>query len=467
MPRAAEALRCLPLTAALLAACTSTPQPKDDNQPTLAALAGREVTIETSRPVRADEQRAITAYRDFLGGQDGKAATPQRSEAMRRLGDLEMEVADQQSATSGQAPDYKVAVARYEEYLKAHPNDAGNDRVLYQLARAQEQSGQLEIALKTLDRLVVAYPATAYKAEAHFRRGELLFLTGQYAAAETAYGTVLAGGAEGAFPERSLYMLGWSRFKQGKLEEGLTSFFGVLDRKLAGRGDEPLEKLPGLTRGERELVEDTLRVMSISLTNLQGFESIPAHVTNARRQSYEPRVYETLGELYIRQDRVKDAADTLAGFVRRNPQHAQSPVLQSRVIDLYDRNGFATLALEAKKEYVSRYGVRSEFRKANPEGWAKSQSLVKSHLAELARHYHASAQKSKATADYQEAVRWYREVITSFPGEPDTAQNNFLLGELLYEDARFAEAAAEYEKTAYGYAAHPKAADAGYAALLA
>jgi cellulose synthase operon protein C len=467
MPRAADILRLAPLTAALLAACAGAPKPKDDNQPTLASLSRREVPIDKSRPVQADEQRAITAYRDFLGGQEGKAATPQRSEAMRRLGDLEMEVADQKSATTGQTPDYKAAVARYEDYLKAHPNDPGNDRVIYQLARAQEQGGQLEVALKTLDRLVAAYPNTAYKAEAHFRRGELLFLTGQYPAAETAYGTVLAAGADGAFPERSLYMQGWARFKQGKLEDSLTSFFGVLDRKLAGRGDDALEKLPGLTRGDRELVEDTLRVMSISLTNLQGVESIPAYVTNDRRKSYEPRVYETLGELYIKQDRVKDAADTFAGFVRRNPLHAQSPVLQSRVIDLYEKNGFATLALGAKKEYVSRYGVNSEFRKANPEGWAKSQSLVKAHLSELARHYHASAQKSKATADNQEAVKWYREVITSFPGEPDTAQNNFLLGELLYEDARFAEAATEYEKTAYGYATHPKAADAGYAALLA
>ena len=34
------------------------------------------------------------------------------------------------------------------------------------------------------------------------------------------------------------------------------------------------------------------------------------------------------------------------------------------------------------------------------------------------------------------------------------AQNNFLLADLLFEDARFAEAAVEYEKTAYGYPKH-------------
>jgi TolA-binding protein len=64
-------------------------------------------------------------------------------------------------------------------------------------------------------------------------------------------------------------------------------------------------------------------------------------------------------------------------------------------------------------------------------------------------------------------VRWYRDIITGFPGEPDTARNHFLLGELLYEDARWAEAAVEYEKVAYAYPKHEKSADAGYSALLA
>jgi cellulose synthase operon protein C len=386
---------------------------------------------------------------------------------MRRLGDLEMDVADGQSAQSANAPDYKAATARYQDFLKTYPNDPGNDRVLYQLARAQEQGGELEASLKTLDRLVAAYPNTAYREEAQFRRGELLFSLRQYAPAEGAYNAVLTATGGNNFRDRALYMQGWSRFKQGKLEDGLQSFFGVLDGKLAQRGDEPLEQLKGLSRGDRELVEDTFRVTSISLINLQGAESIGAYMTTDARKSYEHRVFEQLGDLYIKQDRVKDAADTFGLFVKRHPMHAQSPVLQARVIDIYEGGGFATLALDAKREYVGRYGVASEFRKANPEGWNKAQPLVKTRLAELARHFHASAQKSKASADYQEAVRWYRDIITGFPGEPDTAKNHFLLGELLFEDGKFAEAATEYEKTAYTYPKHDKSADAGYAALLA
>ncbi len=438
-----------------------------DDQPTLASLGGRSVQVSKDKKVAANEEQTITAYKKFL---EVAPKAPQRSEAMRRLGDLEMDLADQRSATGqgpATGPDYRAAVKRYEDYLKTYPDDKGNDRVYYQLARAQEQAGDLEISLKTLDKLVATYPDTLYRDEANFRRGELLFSLKDYPRAERAYATVLSAPRRSEFNDRALYMQGWSRFKQGKLEEALQSFFGVLDSRATRLGSEgSLETVPGLTRADRELLEDTFRVTSISLANLQGAESIPAYINDPKRRSYEYRVYEQLGDLYLRQERVKDAADTLGAFARRNPLDAQAPQLQARVIEIYQGNGFPALALDAKKDYVSRYGAGSEFRRANPTGWEKAQPLVKTHLTELARHYHASAQKSKASADYQEAVKWYRAYIAAYPNDPETAQNNFLLAELLYEDKRLAEAAVEYEKVAYEYPNHAKAADAGYAALL-
>ena len=460
----------LPLYAALLVglgACAGKRTGTPDDEPTLKALAGRSVIVAEDKGIKGSQEQAIAAYRKFL---DTAPRAEQRSEAMRRLGDLEMDRAEQRISNGegkGDSSDYQAAIKRYQDYLKAYPKDPGNHRVLYQLARAHEQGGALEVALKTLDQLVRDFPETSYLAEAQFRRGELLFTMRDYVQAEQAYAIVLKGDADDLYHERALYMQGWSLFKQGRLEDALHPFFGVLDLKVAGEeSDADLDSLASLSRADRELVEDTFRVTSLSLANLQGAESIPPYMTTDARRSYEFRVYQQLGELYLKQDRTKDAADTLATFARRHPMHAQAPVLQARVIEIYQRSGFANLALEAKKEYVARYGVKSEFQRANPAGWERAQALVKTHVAELARHYHATAQKSKASADYQEAVRWYRAYIASFPEDPNASQNNFLLAELLFEDGRLAEAAVEYEKTAYKYPHHAKSADAGYAALL-
>ena len=457
------------LCAAALCACAGPPKPAAEPPPTLHSLASRKVDVVPDQKVAGSQERTIAAYEEFL---KSSPKDPQRPEAMRRLGDLEMDLADVRAAgpqSNTGAPDYHAAVKLYQEYLKNFPKDAGNDRVLYQMARAYEQGGDLETALKTLDRLVKEYPRTRYRDEAQFRRGEMLFAMRDYAGAEVAYETVLHGDRNSPYYERSLYMQGWSIYKQGRLDEALNSFFGVLDLTLAGRGDEVnLEAIPGLSRGDRELLEDTFRVTSLSLENLQGADSIASYMSMPVRHEYEFRVYQQLGELYMKQQRYKDAADTFNAFAHRYPLHAQAPLLQAHVIEIYQKTGFATLALAAKKDYIAQYGARSAFRKANPAAWEQRvQPIVKTGLAELAQQYHASAQKSKKSEDYQEAARWYRDYLDSFPSDPQAAQTDFLLAELLFEDKHFAEAAPEYEKAAYEYPRHAKSADAGYAALLA
>ena len=485
MSAAQRAIRGVAIAlAASLAACSSNKRMPGDNEPTLATLRDRVVAIAPDKPENAlvvAEAQTIAAYRQFL---QSAPNAPQRPEAMRRIGDLEMDNADRRSADAGgDLPDYKAAIARYQEFLKAYPSDPRNDRVLYQLARAQEQGGDLEQALKTLTLLVAQHPGTIHADEAHFRRGEMLFALRDYKEAEAAYATVLEGARSAQtrtpFTERALYMQGWSLYKLARLEDGLKAFFGVLDLKLGSLGpsvrdEAKLEDLRALTRADRELVDDTFRVMSISLATLQGAEMIPRYIDSPVRDGYQFRVYQQLGELYIKQDRIKDAADTYAAFVRRQPLHAQAPLLQARVIEIYASAGFDNLALEAKKDHVVRYGTESEFRRANPSGWARAQPLVKTHLTDLARHHHALAQKNKQPADVQEAVRWYQALLGAFPDDADAAQNRFLMAELLFEDRRYAVAAEEFERVAYpatvyatADAAFTRSADAGYSALLA
>ncbi len=161
-------------------------------------------------------------------------------------------------------------------------------------------------------------------------------------------------------------------------------------------------------------------------------------------------------------------------------------MLQAKVIEIYDAAGFATLALDAKREHVRHYGVDSDYRKQQPQVWQdNAQALVKTHLVELARHHHALAQnhhaltqkaagKSKDSDDVKEAVQWYRQLLDGFPDDKAAPDHRFLLAELLHDDGRLDEAAVEFERTAYGDkppAAHgaapfPRAADAGYAAVL-
>jgi TolA-binding protein len=451
-----------PVLAVAIAGCAGVPE----DTGTLKSLESRRVTVDRGGRVEAPDDKAISSYRDYLKSAPND---PYRPEALRRLGDLEIERSESRQAPETQvkgATDYRAAIAMYQDLLKAHPNYAGNDRVLYQLARAYEASGDLRQSLRTLDQLIARYPATPYRAEAEFRRGELLFTARDYGAAQQAYEAVMSGGEGSLYYERALYMHGWSHFKQLQYDSALQSFFRVLDRKLIGRVRPESAEVPQMSRADAEMVDDTFRAMSLSLSALDGAESIPRYIHNTRQQ-YEFLVYRELGDLYRKQERAKDAADSYQAFARRHPTHPQSAHMQVRVIEVYQQAGFASATVEAKKTFVTQYGLDSAYRQANRDTYDRVQPLVRTHLEDLARHYHAAAQKTKQTADYQEATRWYRGFLKAFPADPKAPGMNFLLAEMLYEDKRYAEAAVEYEMTAYHYAAHAQAAEAGYRALLA
>jgi len=448
-----------------------------DGVETIRSLEDVAVEVDTSARIPGSEQKAIENYQLFL---DLASDDPLlQAEAMRRIADLQLETAEAeqlqrnlqslQSMTGG-------TIALYEQLLETFPDYSKNDLVLYQLARAYEASGNTEAALATLDRLISEYPGTLHYDEAHFRRGETLFVDQRYREAEDAYAMVLVRGPSSAYYDQSLYKMGWARFKQSRHEESLAPFFELLDREFRDDGSAALSGIEldpaivysSLGRAEQELIDDTLRVVSISFSYMDGAVSIREQFERIGVRSYAYVVYSNLGEFYLAQERYQDAADVFRAFVELEPYHSKAPFMQAEVIDAYKDGGFPDLVLEGKREFVEAYGPGSPYWSAfTYEQQPEVVGFLKSNLTDLAAYHHAAAQESKEPADYAEAARWYRTYLQSFPDDAKAAETNFLLAEVLFESRSFDEAAKEYEATAYTYPVHEKSAEAGYAALLA
>jgi TolA-binding protein len=454
--------------ALLLATAAGADVRKED---TIESLEKETVEIRPGKVIRNSSDLARDNYREFL---DLVADDPSLSaEAMRRLGDLELEASEAaqlaENIESLGGAGYDNAVSLYQRLLEAYPSYRRNDTVLYQLARAYEIGGRTDDALRALDELVAKYPATPLIDEVQFRRGEMLFLRKRYNDAEQAYQKVIEYGDESRFYEQSLYKLGWSQFKLAWHEDSLDPFFDLLDRKLGGvELQDGEDRLAALSRAEQELVEDTFRVLSLSFSYMSGSESIDEYFGRRGQPEYAYVIYMNLGDLYLDKERYVDAAETYGAFVDQDPFHPKAPLLQVEVIEAYKRGGFPSLVLEGKKGFVERYGMDGNFWVRNPREQNNAVAAhLKANLTDLAQYYHAEAQKDGKRSDYQEAARWYRKYLAYFPGEPDTANTNFLLAEILFESQDFAEAKTEYERTAYAYPMHEKSAEAGYAALLA
>jgi cellulose synthase operon protein C len=462
--------RSVPTAMALiLAACWLTaPAHADDpdNGKTIKDLKSRDIQIHKDSKVEASVSKAMENYKRFL---ELQRTDPQlRAESMRRLGDLNLDQGDIERLEKevGLVDLQSVeAIKLYSTLLKAYPDYNRNDQVLYQLARAYETTGQPEQALATLDTVVRKYPNSSQMDEVQFRRGELLFSAKRYNESEKAYAVVIRIGKSSEFYEQSLYKHGWSLFKLSMTEESLTSFGGVLDLTLVRNGKSvPIDSLK---RADRELVEDTLRVMSIAFSYGDGAASIDTFLKKHGDAPYSYLLYARLGDFYVDKQRYQDAAVTYLAYVKRDPNSDHAPELAMQAIDAYGKGGFADLVLQGKHEFVERYNFSSAFWSNRTRAqYPKVVQELKINLKDVATYFHATAQKSKRIEDYQEASRWYRDYLKSFPDDPDSAATNYLLAETLFESHQYADAAAEYEHTAYGYPKNDKSATAAYAQLV-
>jgi tetratricopeptide (TPR) repeat protein len=460
--RARAALLALTAGAVSLPLAAQSPPPGS----TIGDLKSRPVEVHRDAPASPSVEKAMENYRRFLELQNTDPKL--RAEAMRRLGDLNLDAGEltrMEQEVTAQDLQGSEAIRLYTTLLKAYPDYARNDQVLYQLARAYEVTGQAEPALRALDQIVQRYPNTPQLAEVQFRRGELLFSAKRYPEAERAYAEAIAHGSSSGFYQQSLYKHGWSLFKESRADESLPSFGKVLDHELGTSGKG--RAVESLKRADRELVEDTLRVMSITFSYNEGGATLEHYVQTRGERPYTYLLYQRLGDLYVDKQRYQDAATTYRAYVALDPYSEQAPNLAMSAIEAYSKGGFSQLVLDGKHEFVERYNFDSPYWKtrtkaANPKVVAE----LKTNLKDVATYFHAHAQKSGSTADYEEAARWYRSYLKSFPGDADSAATNYLLAEALFASRHYEESATEYAHTAYDYPKNDKSAPAAYAGLV-
>ncbi len=487
-------------------------------------------TLAELRDMRPDVQevqveqgldQAMHSYRRFLEETPETAMTP---EAMRRLADLQIEkqfgihtgdgkpremaapeparaavadpvtapgaggavvVADKweteedfelrTTAESGFAPGTDTdptgpleAIALYDRLLTEYPSYEDSDKVLYQKARALDELGRTEEALETMERLIRANPGSEHHDEVQFRRGEFFFTRRRFRDAESAYSAITTRGAASSYYELALYKLGWTMYKQDLYEEALHHYMGLLDYKVSIGYDFDQTH----TEDDERRVADTYRVISLSFNNLGGPDAVRDYFSRFGTRSYEDRVYGALGEHYLAKLRYDDAAKTYRAFVALYPFHRAAPRFSMRVVETFTAGGFPKLVLEAKREFASSYGLQAAYwQHFKPEESPEVLAYLKTNLKDLATHYHAQYQATEQAdeklASYREALQWYGEFLESFPTDADSPPINYELAGLLLEHKDFGEAAKQYERTAYGYAPHPQAAAAGYAAVYA
>ncbi len=451
--------------AVALAGCSLLPDrfSDDDAQPTIAILG--QADLPDIPPGDPDKNRvsAMRHYEAFLEESPDNAFVP---EAMRRLADLHLETEQDALMDGALAPGESRAAQLYAELLERFPDHDRNDSALYQLARANEQTGEIDPSMDALTSYSGKYKEGDKIDEVQFRRGEYLFVRREYHEAETAYQAVLDHGEESDFHQQALYKIGWTRFKQNNYESALHAYMQLLDENIGGHNSASLPE--SLSRTDRERINDTLRAISLSFSYLGTNTEIRDYYASRGMRSYEPLIYAKLAALHLTRERYTDAAEIYSLFASTHPDHLEAPLFQSRVIYVYKQAGFNKRVLKEKQAFIERYEPAATYWQQHDP--AKSPFVlpqVQRHLRDVARHYHAVAQAEEKPRAYANAGHWYRLYLRAFPQSEQAPYMNFLYAELLTSSGQHGLAAVQYETTAYKYGNHKKAPEAGYASLLA
>lgn len=402
-------------------------------------------------------------YESFIREAESSTDREHRFALLGLAGSLHTEWHSDAPEQAGAETDFHTAVLLYHALLDSTRDPAQRADAWYQLAKAYDLGGDLDGSLDALGALVREHPESEFYAEAQFRRGELLFARNAYHDAADAYAAVLDT-ADNDFTLQALYKLGWSHYKLSDYLQGLACFFQLTDRLY---GHAALDDTSSM---QAKLLHDTHRVISLAFTNLDGAASVRDWFAEHGARPYEADIYRRLGELYLHQERYRDAADSYEMFVSQYPDDPRAPAFSSLQIDAFQHGGFPTLVLPAKEQFVQRYGIHSPFWNTQPTAREGYVTVLKGHILDLAQHYHAMAQQHSgpaAAAAYALPQRWYREYLDTPPPGDDQPVINHRYAEALYAAGDHASAVAEFERTAYQYPSYSDASAAGYFALVA
>jgi len=386
---------------------------------------------------------------------------------------------------------YTEAIKSYHEILEKYPNSPDNAQVLYQLARAYDMDGHIDKALKMLLQLTTRHPQYKNNAEAYFRIGDIYFGMQKYRKAQEQY-KIVTGMKNDKLRTYAHYMLAWTYYKQFNYEASVNAYAVVLSL-LLGDGED----IEGLSDSDKPLLNDSIESISLSLAKSDGAEMIE-QISSLKGKPYKWRIYDSLGDYYLKKERFEDSADTFRRFVQKYNFSIHAPDLHSKLILAYIKGRFPLLALQEKEVYVEYYGLSSKYEKENGID-EKIKSNLKVYIDELASYYHGKAQElvknyekinkkiegnkaskkltqelTKTKYDYtnsfERATYFYAKYIEAFPKDPRIPEMYFLKAEAYFSIKQYPDAIADFERVAYQLNQFEQTkyrAKAGYAAIVA
>ncbi len=382
--------------------------------------------------------------------------------------DLARRLYSNQLGAVSEQQDLQSRVSFYENLLATTPPQELKDDFYYELASSQDRLGQTDQASQMMALLLQRFPESAHRQEAQFRLAEYAFARKDYATARQYYqqvvqaqapDTPLARQVDAPYWQQAQYQLGWGHYKDGQFEAAISAFEQLIDA---------LQAKKTLNKGEQARLSDSIRTLSLAYVQLGGAPALAKRYGQQPLSANELAVYRAVIDRYREQKQEFDVAQTYENFIQRHPKARETAQFNAELIEVYKSAGFAQDIIRAKTDYVQRFATSGQyFQQADAADQASLRPMLKTNLDDLARHFHAMAQKDRSPEEFRKAAGLYRQQLDLATAPDDQVRIRQSLAEVLYSAGDYEQAIPLFEALAYQPPLGNKPSEAGYFALLA
>ncbi|MFT5450726.1 MAG: tetratricopeptide (TPR) repeat protein, partial [Enterobacterales bacterium] len=369
------------------------------NEPSLESLAIEPVSLPSTKIPSASLEQAKDSYLTLL---QSTSSADLKAESLQRLAEIESMIAENaldQDDIALVNTHLKLAATYYQTLLEQYPTKIEQSKIQYQLARILELEGDPSSAQNILSELAQLKGNDFEVIEARFRMAENAYSSKSYTTALELYSQVLshkndpAKGQLNSFYNTALFKRGWTHFKKLNYDLAVNDFASLLSIIYV----IPEQR----TTANKSLINETYRVTALSLSYLDGAESLFDYFSENGHRNFEAELYLALANLYMQQQRFQDTANTYFSFVKSNPEHFEAPKFEHKGIEVLSLSGFVDLVLRAKESFVENYQNGAKYW--TDTGFKRSDVVSKwlyKNLDDVINFHHAQAQQTKKKPEY-------------------------------------------------------------------
>lgn len=399
------------------------------------------------------EEEIKSAYYNYIKNapNDDKS----RLSAINRLAELEMKrinhLVKNASADNEEALEdiiYRESLQKtlklLQTSLREYPDAKTNDKTLYQLARTYDQLGDHEHSMAALVQLSEKYPASPHYPEAQFRIGENAFIRQDYITAEDAYSEAIFTSVGDAFYERSLFKRGWARYKQGLYLEAADDYLAALKSHQFGDYET-------LSSSDKDQFDEYFRAIGLTFANLQNADTLQEFFSSETDFKYLYQTYTVISDIYIKQERYSDAAETLTQFIVANPDSPKIPLAYLKIIEIWKAAEFKNRFQDALEIFYTKFNPDSSYWKNqhNEPDKAFVFDSLRNYSLLVTGYYQEAYLNTRKKGQFDLANLWYQRYLKHYSAYARQDKAYLLYAELLAHENRAQEALRYFELAAY------------------